>query len=316
MKFLHSDHSVKPELMEQLDANTSGINKHLVMLISELHAQFDLYVDVMREPQVGERTVTLVTKSGLPAGRAYVRMSSLIDSQPVYHVSMPTIKKEQASKNSDRTTRDSVKLSSLIRTIKSKKEIPTEESISNRLLVGSQYCFGNIKSNYRTDLNISGDMALAAVKHALGLDNSNVQFYISDLKAALNSYENKVKEVMDQEKSLARFYNGCTMVGIMETSRLSNTPPKYLIGKTQPYDTKNAGDTPKLKAPLRVLKTLADTEIAPLAAMCRTVLSGYAANNELGVPHMDKYYPDLDISVGYSAREILWVAIPDEAPSE
>jgi hypothetical protein len=314
MKFLFSNHSVKPELMNQLDANTSDLNKHLVMLVSELHAQFDLYVDTVKEPRVNERTVTLVTKSGLPAGKAYVTTSGHIESQPVYYVTLPTIKKEQSSKNSDRSTRDSVKLSSLIRTIKTKKEIPTDERVSNGLLVGAHYCFSNIRSNYRTDLSISGEMAIAAVKHALGLDNSNVQSYISDLKAALNSYEDKVKEVMSQEKSLARFYNGCTMVGIMETGH--GTPPKYLMGKTEPYDTKNTGSTPKLKAPLRVLNTLADTEIAPLAAMCRTVLSGYSAENELGVPYSDKYYPELDISTGYSTRGLLWVAIPDEAPSE
>jgi hypothetical protein len=314
MKFLHSNHSVNPELMNQLEANTSDINKHLVMLVSELHAQFELYVDTVKEPRLHERTVTLVTKSGLPAGKAYVTSNGLIDSKPVYYVSMPTISKQQSSKNSDRNTRDSTKLSSLIRAIKTKKEIPTEEGVSSKLLVGSQYCFGNIRSNYRPELSVSGEMALAAVKHTLGLDNSNVQSYISDLKAALNSYEDKVKEAMNQEKSLARFYNGCTMVGIMETGH--GTPPKYLVGKTEPYDTKNAGSTPKLKAPLRVLNTLADTEIAPLAAMCRTVLSGYSAENELGVPYSDKYYPELDISTGYSTRGLMWVAIPDEAPSE
>jgi len=314
MKFLYSNHSVSPELMYQLEANTSDINKHLVMLVSELHAQFDLYVDTVKEPRAHERTVTLVTKSGLPAGKAYVTSNGLIDSKPIYYVSLPTINKQQSSKNSDRNTRDSTKLSSLVRAIKTKKEIPTEEGISSKLLAGTQYCFGNIRSNYRTELTISGEMALAAVRHALGLDNSNVQSYISDLKASLNSYEDKVKEVMSQDKSLARFYKGCTMVGIMETGH--DMPPKYLIGKTEPYDEKNPGSTPKLKAPLRVLNTLADTEIAPLAAMCRTVLSGYSADNEFGVPYSDKYYPDLDISTGYSTRGLLWVAIPDEAPSE
>ena len=313
MKFLHSNHSVAPEFLDSFNNPVPAIAK-LTNLLNELQAEFNIYMTGARKSDHARSSfyAQLCTQRGLPCGSAWVVDGMFNDDKDTYYVSLPTIKKEKGSSKSSRDTRDSVKLSTLIRNLKKNKEEPTDERLSESLLKGVEYCFHVLDADRTPKFAVHGAAAISAVEHALGLDNSNVQFYSEELRDALMRYRQEMVTLQSKQSTLKRYLDGVKLIGVCESRDVTTTrKPMYLLGELAPMLDKSS--TPKLRAPLVAHNTLEGTEHAAFAAMCRTTYN-QSNDNELGIFRGDKYYEDLDFSTGYSNSSMWWVAIPNTAP--
>jgi hypothetical protein len=320
MKFLHSSHSVSTETLTAIEQGAvTPTYKELLKFVSELNAQFKLYVTKVN---LAGQTAGLCTEAGLPVGHARVERMSMDDKNNQifrYSVTMPSIKKERSGSIGGRDTRDSKSMSSLIKAIKKNKEEPTDLEITKNIIGGIDYCFSEVrKRTPDVRMKLPDHIQVSMLEYVLDVDKSKPLLYITEMQAAYADYLKDSQKRSESMKDLDRFRSGSTVVGIHDPDPYdTNMSPTYFVGEMGVIDINDINNSAclalNLKEPLRAYKSLEATPLAPLAAMCRTHFTG-KERNEFNLPLADKYYQDLDISTGYRSRDILWVVIPKTAP--
>lgn len=268
--------------------------------------------------------VKLVTQSGLPAGSIYIQkmFSRRADERVVsyFYTNGRIITKEKGSANSNRDTRDSVKISTLLSTMRKHNEIPSDEKILRGFCDGIHYAFNaaGSGSHYGAPrFDIDSSLALGATKAILGLEEMSLSFK-TQLESAYANYMQKMETFNASKSEQLRFYKGCKMIAVLNHD--SGTPA-YLVGEVS-YDTSvDGGREQKIvfQSPLKRYATLAESPVAADALMIRTYMEGgtmnqYQGENELKLRPCDAYFEDVDIAVGYTMREEFFVLIPMTAP--
>jgi hypothetical protein len=253
----------------------------------------------------------LVTESGISCGSVSVEYEG--DNRYIYRAHFKTINKEKASAKSDRDTRDSNKIGSLIRAIKKNKEEPTAEALVQSMRRDILAPFNSVESDVRyggPTISLPQELQKAAMNFVLGIDTVGMNAYIDDLKAIHSKYQSEIKSHEEKTSDSKRFKRGATVIGCV-TQHTSD--PHYLVADV------SLGDDGMFTfhTPLKRYNTLKELSIAPVVMMINTFTQGrtdYNRDNEFGLSVRDKYYPELDISTGYmSHNNPFWVAIPKEA---
>lgn len=282
-------------------------------LAQEVNASFGLQVAKIMNTSSFRPSVRFVTPDGIVCGSGSVVKESTKDGVATYRywLSMPTVSKEKASANSDRDSRDSSNLASLIRTIKKNNEEPTTEKLLRAMNDGMKYTMRAVSNSSRGQprLGLEADIQLAMTRYILGVDSSIPTAYISALQDKYDQFQSQMQSFEAAYADYARYTRGVTLVCINTTE----TKPHYLVGDAT-FDTVN--DRFDFQGGLKRYNSLADSPIAPTATMIKTFMQGtsqYDSGNDLGVLRQDKYFPDIDIAVGYSKHQELWVAIPKNA---
>lgn len=254
----------------------------------------------------------LVTESGISCGSVSVEHES--KDKYIYRASFKTINKDKASAKSDRDTRDSNKISSLIRAIKKNKEEPTEEALIKSMRRDILAPFSTVESDVRhggPTISMPQDMQKAVMNFVLGIDTVGMNAYIDDLKTIHSKYQSEIKSYEEKTSDSKRFKKGATVIGCV-TQHTSD--PHYLVADV----SLGIDGMFTFHTPLKRYNTLKELSIAPVVMMINTFMQGrtdYNQNNEFGLPVRDRYYSELDISTGYmSHSNPFWVAIPKEAP--
>lgn len=277
----------------------------------------------LRAIDTGKMGIRLVTVSGLPAGEVYVQKmySRKADERKMsyFYSNQRIITKEKGSTNSNRDTRDSSKISSLLATMRKHDEIPSDEKILRGFADGIYYAFNaaGSGSHYGAPrFDIDNSLALEATKAILGLEQMTLA-YKTQLEEAYETYLKKMESFNSHKSEQARFYKGCKMIAVMN----SDTKPSYLVGEVS-YN-KDAGERSAqivFQSPLKRYTTLSESPVAAEALMIRTfmesgAMSSYQSeDNELKLRHCDRYFQELDIAAGYTMREEFFVLIPLTAP--
>ena len=234
----------------------------------------------------------------------------------VYLYRSPTIKKAKGASNSSTSERESTKIKSLLAAISKNKEAPKQKDIQELMSRGMRYAIKSISSGQSSSPSLSLDRELAesVTKFVLGIDTYVPTAYIEELKEKYSSYTTEKEKKANAEEVIQRYAAGSTAVCIC-------TPREYPRGlyycvADVTYDVKK--DEPVFQTDLKFYKTLQESPIASTAMMIKTFMQGqgikYDPTNDLGISARDFYFPDLDISCGYSTSEFFWILIPKTAP--
>ena len=287
---------------EQMDNNPK-----LKSLAMQMCHEFNLRVHQHKEAH----KLGILTEQGLPVGNISV-IKDYRDGEFYYEVSMPDIiSKEKSSARSDRNSRDSDKVATLLKSIKKNKEIPTTEKLTKSYLQCLYYALQRVGEAQRPDIVVRNDVALSAIKFALGIDMMGVQLHTAKLQEIYGQYMKEVNELSSAKNNQARYLKGCTAIGIIGGRwNDSSMLPHYLVGNV----VGNEDNNPTFQGGVTRYSTLADTEHAATAAMIRTYMQGdknvNGNNNDLGIPWSDCYYDKIDIATGYTGNSGLWALIP------
>jgi hypothetical protein len=288
------------------------IQIELKKLVHEVCHAYNLRVLNLADVHSRRKVARLVTENGISCGSVSVEHEG--NNKHIYRAHFKTINKEKASAKSDRDTRDANKISSLIRAIKKNKEEPTEEAIVKSMRRDILAPFSTVESdarNGRPTVSLPQEIQKAAINFVLGIDTVGMNAYIDELKAIYSKYQSEIKSHEEKTSDSKRFRKGATVIGCV-TQHTSD--PHYLVADV------SLGDDGMFTfhTPLKRYNTLKELSIAPVVMMINTFTQGrtdYSRDNEFGLSVRDKYYPELDISTGYTSHNSpFWVAIPNEAP--
>lgn len=314
MSIISSYCETEQTVVDQFNQATKGSPLYeLRRLAQEVHASFGLQVAEIMNTSAFKPSVRFVTPDGILCGSGSVVKEGTKEGQPVYryHIGFPTIRKEKASANSDRESRDSVNLPSLIRAIKKNNEEPTTHKLIEAMNDGMKYTMRAVSNSGRGQprLGLDSDIQLALTRYILGVDSSVPTAYISQLQDKFDHFQSQMQSFEAANADYARYMRGVTLVCINTV----DDKPHYLVGDAT-FDSSK--DRFELQGTLKRYNSLADSPIAPTATMIKTFMQGqshYDAHNDLGVMRQDKYFSDIDIAVGYAKHQELWVAIPKHA---
>lgn len=269
------------------------------------------------------RSVSLHTADGLYVGSLYYEPEGGRDKNgariPVYYYDSETcVQKERSSARTGRHTRDSTKISTLIRTVKMHKEEPTAEKITQNYKSGIRYAFIYARGNNRTThLQLTGDALMAMARNYLGVDSDMVRIYHAEIEEAYKRYEEEVRANTTRLGTFERFAKGSYAIGYMTDE---TRQPYYVVGEvTATAVTLNDRTDIQFQGPMKRYSTLADCpEVAPhvpiIAAWASGKFPNHRAEGELGLPRSDTYHDDIDVATGYNTSAAFWTLIPKEAP--
>lgn len=262
--------------------------------------------------------VSVLTDRGLVAGSLMVD-STIIDGKrvPCYMFSSSSIRKARGSKNSDSRTRDSIKITGLLKSIEKNNEVPDEKTIYKEFSGGIAYAFSSLSSRRTRIPSVNDDLAIEVLKRFSGRDSTPLPISLQEqVNKVLDDYQ---KAIATNESSLAtymRYAKGCTLIAWGR-----GVKPHYLVGtcRLNIQEGQRADDMSCLVInDLTRYNTLADTPHAGLAVMFREYFknSNYGdEGNEMGFGFHDLYHEDIDASCGYSGGQYCWILIPNVAPT-
>jgi hypothetical protein len=255
-----------------------------------------------------------VTDSGLPAGKLTVNK----DSEGDYYIYTAShISKARSSTRTGRDARDASKIKDLLRVVINNGEQPKDERLYEVYVGGLNYAFRQTKSNSRPSIQVSSDLTIAMIEGILKINEQNLTNRMTDINNIYAAYTQDVKKMRDTNVTHKRFTSGSTVIGIHKNMTLVDGKPFYLVGEaTWDSNTEKSSITKKLvrHASLSEVPELV-SDIAIIRTYFETHKDGASLDsNELGIGMQDRYFYDIDISVGYVDRQVFWVLIPKTAP--
>ena len=303
--------SAQNDIIGTLQRNCKEFTNGAADFAAALDVQLAVPVKKEGPPNLG-----VFTKSGLYAGmltysRDYSRRNT---SDHFFNFHAPAlIQKEKSSARTGRNSRDSAKMSTLIRTLAKENETPTDEKLINYMKRGLRYAFIAIRQNYsQARIDLSDSVVLSLVEDYLGTNPLAVTQYKDLITEKYDKFLEKREKENNTEMEFKRYAAGCTFIRI---ERNDYHPSAYIVGEASLVGT---DVSPTVHGEVKRYESLQDTEHAALAAMVRTYAMGktwHSDDNEFGVERTDLFVPDLDISIGYDAGERSSFVIIPKAPS-
>lgn len=302
---------------EEVLRNNSELNK----LAHEFIARFKgFYVSECykhNKEAVTDR-LDLLTEKGLWAGTLIVDRVYVDGKQiPCYMFSSPSIKKQRSSSHSDNRTRDSIKITGLLKSIEKNNEVPSEKTIYKEFGGGIGYAFASL-TNRRIDTpSVNKNLAIEVFKRFVGKDSTPLPISMQEqVNQVLNEYQKAMVASAANASLYARYSKGSTLIAWGRGAK-----PHYLVGTCR-LDIKNGQRTDDMSAlvisDLTRHSTIADTPHAGLAVMFREYFKGtnyHDEDNEFGFGFHDHYHEDIDAACGYTGGQYCWILIPNEAPT-
>lgn len=260
----------------------------------------------LRLDRVDNKHINLHDENGLHMGRLRVSPGSAMTKEGKrvtrYEFSSDTVQKARYT-NTDRQTRDSVNIKSLITAVKKNGEVPDARKVLETFKRGIIYAFESTHKKTSVAFSLPTEVQLALVKSHLQLDKLGMERYALEIKDTYEAYMRNMEEHAEHDKNYKRFCAGSYLIGWLPRDE------HYLVGEAS-----CEGEKVTIHEGLKRYTTLKDhPEHAGTVAMINAWASGqptYNNNNEFGLPFGDKYYPDIDVSTGYRGQDVLWMLIP------
>jgi hypothetical protein len=294
----------------ELLSNRLESNSDLKNLVMEFCHTFDVKATVY-ESSKRFHGVSVLSNSGIPLGELYI---SYHGNDPVYiYTCEGIIYKDKASAKSDSTSRDSGKITSLIKTIKKNGEHPVETKIFDSYKNAIRDALNTVGNKQTPTIDVASDLALAMLESLL-----NVPLTRSlDLHEMQKMHKKYLKELNNNElaiKNKERFAKGCIVVKMpYRYTNINQMNDGVLVGEMTCANTDSIkNENIVITKPFERFDSLADSPIAGLTTMIRTYFEGhkdkYDADNVLGISSTsDRYFRDIDIAV--ASRNSTYVAL-------
>jgi hypothetical protein len=217
------------------------------------------------------------------------------------------IKKNRGTSRSNSYTRDANKIKSLIANLKKNKEIPQSKAVYEAFKNAIKYGFSVVANARSPSVSIKDSLTIDLIEYAL-LDKPISTEHNEELAQAYKDYQLEMKKFLSSTKEKSRFAQGVKAIGIFR----ENAKSYYLVGEADYIN----GDV-NIHGDLKRYESLKDEpEFSSDVLMIRTYMQAQNScddTNEFGLPRRDIYYPEIDVSTGYSSDE-LWVLLPKTAP--
>jgi hypothetical protein len=293
----------------ELLSNRLESNSDLKNLVMEFCHTFDVKA-IAYENRGKLNRVNILSNRGIPLGELYL---SKKNDDPIYIYSCQgIISKDKSSANSDSNSRDSGKITSLIKTIKKNGEHPVETKIFDSYKSTIRDALSTVGNKQTPTVDVASDLALAMLESLL-----NVPLTRSlDMHEMQQMHKKYLKELNNNElamKNKQRFAKGCIVVKM--PYRYADTNQKndgVLVGEMTCANTDSIkNENIQITKSFERFDSLADSPIAGLATMIRTYFEGhkdkYDPDNALGILSTDKYFRDIDVAV--ASRSSTYVAL-------
>jgi hypothetical protein len=225
------------------------------------------------------------------------------------------IKKDRKSSRSSATSRDAVKISSIISALKKNNEAPTEGRMIDRIKGGLRFAFIALSTSSESekDYNLNRSQIGSLLELYMEGDKHSANAYHSVFEEKYRQHQKAKESEKARLALIQRFYDGCTAIKVETTQDYRK--PVYLVGDVS-CTRRNPSNSDISLTNVVGYETLAGTPYAGFAAMLRSYMEGnphHSDANELGISTVDKYIPEMDISIGYDIRDHgSWVLIPKQ----
>lgn len=298
-------------------------NSELKKLVHDFLARFKgFYIgeSITHNGVVASDKINLYDEGGLLAGALIVERRPIDGkSTPVYMFNARSVTKSRSSKFADANTRDSIKITGLLKTIEKNNDLPTKETLYKEFYGGIGYAFAQVGRGEKSIPRLDPTTVIEVLKRFTGEDTTPLPDNMTkQVDEVLIQYERKLKADAASTSDLVRYGSGCTAIA-WGRNPFGNS--HYLVGSVR-YDgvpTISGFDSSKLiLSDLRRYSTLADTPHAGLVTMLREYFKGterHNPDNEMGFDFHDKHHPDMDVACGYSGSQYCWILIPNAAPT-
>lgn len=297
---------------EQTEEILNG-NSELKRFASEFCYAFNCRVSSVSSIHV--KSLSVLTPNGLHGGTLRVDNRGALDKDsnpiPVYYYGSNLVTKDKGSSRSDKNTRDSTKISTLITSVRKHGEFPTEERLVRSFRRGVAYAMHTVgRSRSTPSLSLPNEEVLAAVEYSLGLDTEKIKMHTASLLQSYQKYKASVKEVNEMKSHGQRFNDGCYAVCIV-----TDGPKHYLFGEVSGADRDDITFHGSLKrySTLRDVPELAG-HLPIICTWAESAYPDYRDANDFSFPARDQYYEDIDVATGYETHNAMWVLIPKTAP--
>jgi len=265
-------------------------------------------------------TIALVTPAGYLGGylsveEKYSRKDGKRDVLYIYRNDME-VKKERGM-GGERYKRSSTKLSTLIKSIRTKNEEPKDITYKKSYAIQVANALGNIKSDRRPPVpSCSSDFLLDLIEIVSGA--KEVTFEIKSLAEHYHKDHLKKMEIHNSVVDHRKRFDagGFHIIGLLGNRHNKDTfkdKPRFLIGEFIGSSTGKfeAGDLN-----FRITNSVGEDSLVRSAMFhvkSRFENQNNNADNCFNVPYRDAFDEELDVVFGYTNHEVVWVLIPKMA---
>jgi hypothetical protein len=284
--------------------------------VFDICTAFNYYADCPEKAAPARNQVKLLTQNGWVAGvLTYHKDYSEEDAH--FKFRSPMVKKARSDGRSDRSERAANKMKDLIKVLRMKKELMTDELAFMNEIPAMKYAFGMIDGKLERNpppVIVLRDEMVVAVSRAILHDAPFPEMLRSDMALLYKDYQDKYDAYEELCSSKQRFQN-CTAIGILQ---VSETKSHYFVGKVQRIKTGSGSGAYKIETqgPMKRYVSLDEAGLGAQGAIIRTYMQGkpyHDTSNELYVRRTDEYYEEIDVATGYSGEALTWALLPEMA---
>lgn len=241
--------------------------------------------------------------NGIAVGKVYTRLND--DGKTEYCYASPYFRKERGSSDDDRRTLHSIKISSLMTSIKKMKAVPSAKDMEERktsLLSKPITYMKRTMGDSRKHADISPNMLHALLAHYFGENPDSLGLSIDNTicKNMFDKFNNAdTLKAMKAEKTTEFFCNPFYMIGADEFG-------DFMIGKVQLESLTNETKEYKMVEPFKRYRNIEEgyPELIPFMTMMKLVYENKDVGKEpkSNLPYIDQYDEALNAVFFYESR--------------
>jgi len=281
-------------------------------LIRELEFKFGL--KVLKKV---ESKYQLCNEHGLAVAKVWAE-KNMESGKMEYYYRSPYYKKARGASERDKQTLCSVKISSLIATLKKQKVIPDPQVLTNKKIAntkGAVTCMKEFFGKSDKDVSLSADEIHALLINFFGEkpESHGLVIDTNKCKNILDTYNNidRIRDEKRQEVNRA-FRKPYYLIGVDEYQHL--IIGKFKIVSVEKSTVESFGYTYETVAPFKRYPSVeAYPELIPLMTMVKVAYEGHPSKHGI-FPLQDKYDNNLDMTFSYNTRpthyDCLWMTTP------
>ena len=286
--------------------------------VYDMCAAFNYKADCPPNAAPAREHIVFVTPNGWVAGHlvyASDRRQSYDNPTRYFLYTSRAVQKSKGDARAERNQRAATKMKDLIKVLRMKREVITDENAPTYEHRAMQYAYGMVENKvdncHKPSITIPNE-AVAAFSRTVLNDTPLPEMVRAEFVQAYEKFKREQDKYDEMTASLRLFSGTCRAVGIFNTW---GNKFHYFVGKIKFVKDGNFTKV-EVQAPLKRYTNLADAGLATDAAIIRTYMEAQTRNdmnNELGLPRTDKYYDEIEVATGYSGDCMLWALLPEPA---
>jgi len=305
-----------------IDALTQALNDshpEFKRGVLDMCAAFNLKAEVLTSNPNSQNSnnIWLLTQNGWVAGRllySYDYNNANGEKQHYFKFVSRAVKKAKGDARADRNARAANKIRDLIKVLRMKKEMVTDENAFEYEKRAIGYAYQYIQDQldrHKKPKIVVGHDAAEAVFRALFDGVTLPEVWRAEMEQAKAQFGKEQAAYEEATASLRLFQRDCYAVGLFDhwTGKA-----QYFVGKVRLEKDANQRLQITVQEPMKRYKTLVGTPLEADAAIIRTYMqsqSNYDEKNELGLPRRDHYYNDIEVATGYAGDTMMWALLPE-----